>query len=634
MSEVPDHFLCNACQPRRMNIKMAKLRQKKQRELLNLNEPIVGVTYNVGSKKRRKGGGNNTENNSNNNSISISSPVTGAGPSVEPVVTSQAGSVGNADCVASGTGVPVTTTKQTSSTSVSTAASPRTTTVPSETVAGPQEEKREFLVTPAEAHGAVYVPITGLKFKEKVVKLYMERHMKDSCVERTGTNFEEMPTEVREYGDLTGNGTVGTFKGFTKLGLFSKEACTKGDFIAEVIGEVDLQRNYISDPRNHYRLWGSPKRKVIFHPQWPLVIDQRQCGNSTRYLRRSCHPNVELATIHPANGSVKFVLRALRDIEKDEELHMNWQWDSRHPILQLINGSKTFDSFDNTVKYTLIHSVDTILGSCECACKKSEDCYLQKVKRIAEELYESVKSDMNDRYKLNEVLAQYQLNRRKREPPILERMASEANKRRKIPISSLIPSSSLTNSESELGNQTTENNTKTGGSKETEPAPDQILTKNKVIPHQLPYKLGLVHNYSLTTSQGYGAGPPVLQATKVPKNHVMNIKDILEYDESKITDLNKLAVPITPPPMATIRHTQGITGPSDVSTLPNQAGKQLSQHGGMGTKDNTSNEISGIVGSGRQSPVDAAASSSPSFITANLRKKLSFADYRKKQQRE
>ena len=613
---------------------MAKLRQKRQRELLNLNEPIVGVTYNAGSKKRRKNGSNNNH----------SSPITGTGPSVESIVTSPAGSASNVDCVASGNAVPVTTTtttkQQTSSTSVSTTASPRTTTTEktSETEAGPHEEKREFLVTPVEAHGAVYVPITQLKFKEKVVKLYIERHVRDSCVERTGTNFEELPTEVREYGNGNGNGNgngdVGAFKGFTKLGLFTKEGCTKGDFIAEVIGEVDLQRNYIADPKNHYRLWGSPKRKVIFHPQWPLAIDQRQCGNSTRYLRRSCHPNVELATIHPANGSVKFVLRAIRDIEKDEELHMNWQWDSRHPILQLINGSKTFDAFDNTTKYTLIHSVDTILGSCECACKKGEDCYLQRVKRIAQELYESVKSDMNDRYKLNEVLAQYQLNRRKREPPILERLVSEANKRRKVPISSLIPSSSLTNSESETGNQTTENDTKTGGSKETESALDQTLTKNKVIPHQLPYKLGLVHNYSLTTSQGYGAGPPILQAIKIPKNHVMNIKDILEYDESKITDLNKLAVPITPPPMATIQHTRGATGPSDASTLSNQAGKQLSQHGGAGAKDGTSNEIPGLVGSGRQSPVDAATSSSPALITANLRKKLSFADYRKKQQRE
>ena len=56
---------------------MAKLRQKRQRELLNLNEPIVGVTYNAGSKKRRKNGSNNNH----------SSPINGTGPSVESIVT-------------------------------------------------------------------------------------------------------------------------------------------------------------------------------------------------------------------------------------------------------------------------------------------------------------------------------------------------------------------------------------------------------------------------------------------------------------------------------------------------------------------------------------------------------------------
>ena len=117
----------------------------------------------------------------------------------------------------------------------------------------------------------------------------------------------------------------------------------------------------------------------------------------------------------------------MRDISEDEELYIKWQWDSKHPILKLIKGM-TIDSLDDLERYGLINSVETILSNGECGCgNNSKDCYLLKVKRYAQSLYNSVKSrgKMNNRYKLNEILNQYNCKKR-REPPILHRLEEKA----------------------------------------------------------------------------------------------------------------------------------------------------------------------------------------------------------------
>ncbi len=68
---------------------------------------------------------------------------------------------------------------------------------------------------------------------------------------------------------------------------------------------------------------------------------------------------MELVTVRPLDEKprgdndyrVKFVLRAIRDIRKGEEISVEWQWDLRSPIWEIINASKDLDSLPDPDKF-------------------------------------------------------------------------------------------------------------------------------------------------------------------------------------------------------------------------------------------------------------------------------------------
>ncbi|CCK73521.1 Set4p NDAI_0G05380 [Naumovozyma dairenensis CBS 421] len=204
----------------------------------------------------------------------------------------------------------------------------------------------------------------------------------------------------------------------TKLKTISKkvytlQSCKEKDIIEEYQGMIDFQKNYIMKPENQYRIWGTTQPHVLFHPQWPLFIDSREMGGALRSLRRSCNPNVELITMRTTDNDVgvKFFIRAKRDIMKGEELHIDWQWDLRHPIWKILNGCLEFNGLNDMDKYWLIHSVETVLEGCDgCACENTDHCQLYKVREYSKILYKDFKSKSNNIFKLNEII------NRKRKP--------------------------------------------------------------------------------------------------------------------------------------------------------------------------------------------------------------------------
>ncbi|KAH3900657.1 uncharacterized protein SCDLUD_003653 [Saccharomycodes ludwigii] len=286
-----------------------------------------------------------------------------------------------------------------------------------------------------DSYAGVYYPLKENEYLDKYVGMFVNSHSDDDWVIPV-KHFINKAIEVKPYKEDR------QFSGITKLGVFYKDDTSEAnEYIHEVLGHIDFQRKYIEDSRNHYKLWGVAKPKVMFHPHWPIYIDGRLAGNDIRYLRKSCYPNVELSTIVVGN-QVKFVLRALKRIEYGEELCIHWGWDLAHPIWKLIKNHNTVCSELDTNKDSqvdedavkkiqdlseedrcyLVNCIDSILGACNCACKNSKNCYLHMVKKYYQHLIKSIKGKMNNRYKLNEIMLKKK-NREPKQTSILSRLA-------------------------------------------------------------------------------------------------------------------------------------------------------------------------------------------------------------------
>lgn len=533
----PDDYLCSNCHPRKLDVKRAK---RKQQERLNPRN----------NKKRRKssqGEESSGKSNSSHASDSANTSVNNLG--------------GN------------------------------------EVASSAELKPTQRHLNSLEHHPVVYVPLTANDFKDRYVEMFVERHCDDDWVlPYSHRIFQPVPLEVKSCSESSRS-----FTGLPKLGLFAKQPCTVGSYIEEVVGEVDFTKKYYGDSRNNYRVCGTAKPKVFIHPHWPIYIDCRLSGNLTRFIRRGCQPNVELVSIH-LNGDapqVKFVLRALKDIGDGDELQIGWQWDLRHPIWHLIKGdNKSVDSLDDPDKFTLVHSVDTILSCADCACgAHNRDCYLLKVKKFSQSLIKSVKSKMNGRYKLNEVLQNAQNKNKKLQTPILSRLAHEAIsnaaranellvdfhaaklkylKEEGIPVSQLI-------------------------------SRQPSLSDTENFDHAKPFKLYLVNKH-FTTLRGGGE----------QENHRPSIttgtSNSLRYDESHITDLKSLPLPVE----------------LQLPRLSSMGEKALS------IRENSNGDVAPELST--KAPVTpsvalpaVAVAAGPAINSRHtLKKKLSFADYKKK----
>lgn len=249
---------------------------------------------------------------------------------------------------------------------------------------------------------AEFKPVTTSEYKDKYVKMFIDSHYDDDWV--VCSNWEDtrsVDIEIRK----SSNGR--------DFGVFITDSCVKGELIQEYLGKIDFQKNYQTNANNDYRLMGTTKPEVLFHPHWPLCIDSREAGGPTRYIRRSCEPNVELITVRPLNEKprgdndcrVKFVLRAIRDIHKGEEISLEWQWDLRNPIWEIINSSKDLDSLPDPDKFWLMGSIKTILTNCDCACGYlGHNCPITKIKKFSEEFMRDTKESLSNKSYFNTIM--------------------------------------------------------------------------------------------------------------------------------------------------------------------------------------------------------------------------------------
>ncbi|SCU78799.1 LAME_0A05864g1_1 [Lachancea meyersii CBS 8951] len=526
----PDDHLCCACHPRKVDAKRAK--RKQQERLAPKN-----------NKRRRKSFQDEDQNGKSVRSSSVADS-------------------GNTSANGAGSG---------------------------ESSLVPEPKAIEKLLTAAEHYSVVYAPLSSNDFKDQYVKKFLDTHSDDDWVlPYNQATFKAVPLEVRSYED-----NARSFSGLPKLGLFITQECPSGTFLEEVLGEVDFSKQYYRDPRNNYRVYGTTKPRVFMHPNWPVCIDTRLCGNLTRFLRRSCQPNVELVSIRMKSDKpdVRFVLRALRDLEDGEELHIGWQWDLRHPIWHLIrNKNKTVDSLDEQNKFTLVHSIDTILGTTDCACgKNNRDCYLLKVKKYSQLLVKSAKSKTNSRYKLGEILqaARDRVNKRP-QTSILSRLAHEA-----------IISAERANEMLVDFHAAKLKYSKEEGVQQSRDGP---TFKSDESTHAKPFKFFLVDKHFT-----------IERSNALLNRKISEISDSrlnpLQYDESHITDLRALPLPIE------LQLPQSPSGATESSKVATQTG------------DLHSLPASSVVGN---ATVAASVVPGSADFRNSLKKKLSFADYKKK----
>lgn len=226
---------------------------------------------------------------------------------------------------------------------------------------------------------SLYLQLPNLLKDNKNVLQFDKSQLKKSLINQNNLNVKSSYDNPKSK-----------FTGITKVGLFTSHDIKQNQLISIFAGEVDIKQNYILEKSNLYGLLGCPKPCVFFHPNLPIVIDQRGMGNHTRFIRKSCTPNCEIKTILNNNDLI-FCLSSTTEIEYDDELTLPWSWDENHPINKIIKNNSTFENLDDNSKLILFNSLHNLLDLTECACSSNGDCLISKLKRIIPQFKNSKK---------------------------------------------------------------------------------------------------------------------------------------------------------------------------------------------------------------------------------------------------
>jgi len=108
-------------------------------------------------------------------------------------------------------------------------------------------------------------------------------------------------------------------------GVRTKERIPKGAFVVEYVGEV------VSDAECERRMWEAKSREeknfYMMEISADKVIDARHKANISRLINSSCQPNCRSQKcVDASTGEVRVGIFALRDIEPNEELSYNYQF--------------------------------------------------------------------------------------------------------------------------------------------------------------------------------------------------------------------------------------------------------------------------------------------------------------------
>lgn len=187
----------------------------------------------------------------------------------------------------------------------------------------------------------------------------------------------------------------------TIYGVFVTETLSTGAFLGEYRCEVLDTTTYRKDPINQYAALGIPKPYVhSVGPPVNLVLDARSYGNEMRFVRSGCHPNVVIRPIFfratdALTSKLHFGIFAARELTKNEEIVLGWEWDDQHVVhtLRSVIDSTLTKSANKTPVIIAAETVellttkfDTILTNIfstfqSCACTVNTDCAFAQMRR-------------------------------------------------------------------------------------------------------------------------------------------------------------------------------------------------------------------------------------------------------------
>ncbi|KAJ1663198.1 SET domain-containing protein 3 [Coemansia sp. RSA 1813] len=160
-----------------------------------------------------------------------------------------------------------------------------------------------------------------------------------------------------------------------QTGLFSSRRIEGHRYVCEYKGQVLLKAAYKEDPKNYYELLRTTRPYSHFHPEIDICVDARRQGSEVRFIRRSCSPNVCLKSVFvPDNASplIYLGLFAQRDVEPDEELTLSWEWeDGELPALARMSPSEAEDYLGRPEGRRLSKVWRQAFAGVSCACPDS-----------------------------------------------------------------------------------------------------------------------------------------------------------------------------------------------------------------------------------------------------------------------
>ena len=153
--------------------------------------------------------------------------------------------------------------------------------------------------------------------------------------------------------------------------------------MGELKGKVGHMKDYIEDPLNRWDYLRHPVPFVFFHPKLPIYIDTRSEGTTSRYLRRSCRPNLNMKTILQ-EGDYHFCFVAKSDLEAGSELTIGWVLDEhmRNFVHNRNNEEIKHEGIVDAGEDYAVNWVGKVLADFGgCACNDPSQCALARYDR-------------------------------------------------------------------------------------------------------------------------------------------------------------------------------------------------------------------------------------------------------------
>lgn len=237
----------------------------------------------------------------------------------------------------------------------------------------------------AQKNSSYYVPISHNRYSQPSVRRFVEALAQKDQQRNDIRIFTVAEYHNMELPDvmikLTSDHPKQKFGGFSQHGLFSESYIPKNNCVINYLGEVMMQEHYKSNHINQYREFGCPKPGVFFHPSLPICIDARLVGSQARFIRKSCRPNCEVQTV-VIDNHVNFIVFSTEDINPGSELTLAWTWDPHHPVQKLLaSNSKALTASERLFLVSSAYII-TQRGA-HCACKLNQnECVLAQMKKI------------------------------------------------------------------------------------------------------------------------------------------------------------------------------------------------------------------------------------------------------------